>query len=121
LDAINFNRISIGIIRKGMQQADATIKQETIIAACEMMCPDSELELHKTNPVAFEQDSHGKFQFSLAIKKFNQPAVGNVGTAQDIRTIPTLQRTVAYILEHVIGEMTGTSPGRLELVMYGYM
>ena len=86
---------------------------ETIVGTCMQMCPASELDQHNNrnfeiNPVTKEFDP------SFAIKTFHRSDAGKKILASDIRPLPVLQKTMNHIINVVIGQLVGLTPGATE-------
>jgi len=90
---------------------------------CMRMCPDSEIAGdHLMNPSPFELDPFtNEFDRDRAIKKFHRSDAGREVHESDLRPINVLYNTTNYIIDVVIGKITGNSEKTSEIEMYSYV
>ena len=89
----------------------------TLVGTCMSMCPPDEIELRKKDPMInfFEKGKNGKFDPSLAVKSYHRSEAGAQFRAEDLRPIPVLQKTMDFLISHVL-----TTKGTNELTAHLY-
>jgi hypothetical protein len=69
-----------------------------LVGTCDGMCPEAELKEHASFNSPFEQDpTTAKFDPCRAIKSFHRSSAGSCLVPTDLRPLPVLTSTLAYI------------------------
>ena len=93
----------------------------TQIGKCTKMCPQSEINEHKSEFLSiFECDPNGKFDPTLAIKKYSRSSAGFQANLNNVRPVDVLYKTLQHINSKIVIPNL-KSPIETQIKMYHYV